>query len=310
MKIKNLDVSFTLSDINGELVIILSDEEIMTTVNLNYRPDPENWKEKKSELSWEDPYYFIVADLIIGLKDRYVQLLSHDVNNPIPFLTAELNTKIGELGLAGIAKRDFDLKNAPNHVPPYDQFIAAFKQFSGLSDEQFSVTCIDAQLIIKAGKDVWEMDTFEGRAAVLQFYADQKLYDDIYTDTNHEIWNRIYHENRIDREELYPFLIEEWKIYFDDHDQAKKEESWKDLQQFMYKFREVDDLILVAYAIDEFRLFPILVMAMLRLGDAAESYVRYTELEFYGEDEDWTSIVLDKKTNDGIEPLFFIRPHL
>ena len=305
MKIKNLDVSFTLSDIEGELVIVLSDEEIMTTVNLNYRPDPENWKENKSELSWEDPYYFIVADLIIGLKERYVQLLSHDAN-PIPFLTEELNTKISELGLAGIAKKDFDIKNAPNHVPTYHQFITAFKHFSGLTEDQFTVTCLDAQLIIKAGKDVWEMDTFEGRTALLKSYVEKKSYDDIYTDTNEQIWNLVYHENGVDKQDLYPILLREWRDYADQQTDVIQDDSWKFLQELLRRYDQTHDLVLLAYEIDEYRIYPILVTAMLKLCNDDDCYLHYCEEEFFGGNDEWEAITDE---TDGDAPVFFMRPH-
>ncbi|MCX2485502.1 hypothetical protein [Pedobacter sp. MR2016-24] len=305
MKPKNLDVSFTLKGDSGELVIILSDEEMMKTVNLNYRPDPEHWNDHKCELLWEDPYYFTINDISMGLKNSYAQRSSPDVN-PIPQLAGELSTQIEALGLSGIARRDFDLKNAPYHVPAYDQFIHAFKQFSGLSDGQFTATCLDAQLIIKAGEEVWEMDTYEGRAATLKNYVDQHSYDDIYTDTNEQIWSLMYHENEVDRQNLYPIVLREWRDYADTLSAAKQDDSWKYLEQFLRKYDQADDLVLVAYEIDEFRIYPIVVVAMLQLCDTDNVYINYCAEEFFGGNDEWKPITDDQ---DQASPVFFIRPH-
>lgn len=304
MKIKMLDVSFTLSDINGELVMVLSDEEMMTTVNLNYRPNPEHWKEHKSELSWEDPHYFTVADIASGLKDRYLQLLSHQVN-PIPHLAGELNTKIEELGLQGIAKMNFDLKNVESLLPTYDQFISAFRHFSGLAEDQFKATCIDSQMIIRAGEQVWEMDTFEGRVSLLQSYVEQKSYDDLYTDTHEQIWNLVYHDNKVDKQDLYPILLKEWRDYADLQTPSIQEDSWKQLQELLRKYDETHNLVLLAYQIDEYRIYPIVVTAMLQLCKEEDCYFDYCEEEFFGPSNEWESIIDE---TDDMAPVFFIRP--
>ena len=163
------------------------------------------------------------------------------------------------------------------------------------------------------------MDTYEGKIANLKSSIENRLYDVINVETNVNIWSEIYVDAGIEEKVFLPKMLCEWEIYWNEkykeiqervgktaHLDARKEASWRSFQVFINCYNDTDDIISLAYDIDDYFLYPLSVITMLNIFDSETCYGEYCEHEFFGSTgEEWESITLNEE--DDNSPTFFIR---
>ena len=95
-----------------------------------------------------------------------------------------------------------------------------------------------------------------------------------------------------------------------EHLDELKAASWRAMQVFMECYNDTANIIDLAVEIDDFRLYPLAVLSMLKIYDDETCFDEYCEYEFE-QSEDWESIAIEdnKNDNEDITEVFFIRKY-
>jgi predicted RNA-binding protein (virulence factor B family) len=90
----------------------------------------------------------------------------------------------------------------------------------------------------------------------LTYFINNRSYDEIYTQTNENIWSEIYLDAGIEKEVFVPRMIKEWDLYWHQlylhikdkigitvHLDEIKDKSWRDLQTFIQIYNDTGILL-------------------------------------------------------------------
>lgn len=298
----------------------ISDGTERVTFSLEHTIDPKEWNTKREETKSDDVYHFTLLNFKKYLTNRYHELKTEGKESILTILKNEALTFLDGSGIEGIARKMFDFENEKDDLPKYDEFLQAFEKYSNLKKGDYKAETVGEKIHFHKDDEVYEIDTYEGRTAFLKAIIDGRSYDDIYTMTNESIWSEIYIDGGIEKHIFLPKMLSEWERYWNKtyqqiketvgstkHLDEMKEKSWRQFQVYMECYEDSGDAIKLTLEIDEDGLYPIAVITMMQIFDAATCYEEYCELEFYNGDE-WESISLsDDDDLDGT--VFFIRPY-
>jgi predicted nuclease of restriction endonuclease-like (RecB) superfamily len=314
-KLNTLTFSYFLD--SNKLHIAIKERKSKVSVNLGYVP--VDWDEKKQRLGWEDPHHFALDDFERYLSAVYLDSKLEKVSEKFNELKERIKEMLMADGITEIARRVFNWSNKEDGVPTYDDFVTAFEQYTKLSRQEYQVETVGTIILFKTEGKVYEMDSYEGKTAVLKSFIENKSYDEIYTETHASIWNEIYIDAGIEKEKFIPGLINEWDIYWENkyeeikklvgktaHLDKIKERSWRSLEVFIQMYNEAGNIITLACDLDDSVLYPLTVITMMDIFNPQACYEEYCELEFFNSDE-WESISLDETDVDGT--ILFIRPY-
>jgi hypothetical protein len=304
---------------NKNLYCRINDGKERATFSLEYTVNEKDWDPRGESVKFKDEYYFILNDFKKYLNERYEKLKYEGKDHIIDRLKNEALSFMKDSGIEGVAKNLFNHYNKKDHIPEYDDFVKAFEKFSNLKKGEYKVEAIGSMIHFHTEDVVYEMDTYEGKTANLKFLIKNRLYDEIYTETDKSIWSHIYVDAGIDKIVFLPEMLLEWEKYWNqqykeiqekigktNHLDAHKEESWRSFQVFMNCYNDAGDIIDLAYNINDFILFPLSVITMLRIFDPDVCYQEYCECEFFQQiTYEWESIELNEE--DDNSPMFFIR---
>lgn len=297
----------------------ISDGTKRVTFSLDYTIDPKNWNEKKEEVNDENEYYFTLIDFKKYLTKKYYEFQNEGKDEVLERLKNEALSFSKNEGLEGIAKNMFDYFNKESSLPKYEEFVQAFEKFSKLKKGNYKTKTIDNIIHFHTKDGVYEMDTYEGLTARLKDFIEKRSYDEIYTETNENIWGEIYIDAGIEKIVFIPDLLKEWEMYWyekyqdirerigkTDHLDAQKQESWRHFQVFMECYNDSPDIVKLAYSIDDMKLYPLVVITMLQIFNAEVCYGEYCEHEFSGNAE-WEAIDINEEDDDS--PIFYVREY-
>lgn len=282
-------------------------------LDLKYIPKPENWDEEKSFLSWEDPYYFTLENLINFINDLYQ---SSGRNIVLKDLLSEI-IPLANKGIENLMEFFFNNKNQKLGIPQYQDFINAFKKYTSFKEKQFIVQAIDHIVLFHVDEIIYEIDTYEGKKATLKDYLARNSYHEIYTETERYIWSQIYIDPGIEKQEFIPILHTRWESYWANlyavikeeigstkHLDKLKERSFRELNGLINLYDNSTDIINVAYNFDDMLLYPLAVSTMLDIYDEESCLDEYCEFDFFAS-QNWESIELNEENwNSNI---FFIK---
>ena len=296
----------------------ISDGTERVTFSLEYAISSENWNSKKEEINDEDIYYFTLFDFKKYLYKRYEELKNEKKTNILNILKNEALEILDESGIEGIARKLFDDNNKKDGLPKYDEFVLAFEKYSNLKKGSYKIETVGTVIHFHTNDNIFEVDSYEGKTAFLKSIIDEKSYDEIFTETNENIWSEIYIADGIEKHIFLPKMLSEWdsywnKVYQDvkvtvgktDHLDEIKQRSWREFQIFMECYNDCGDIIKLAYDIDDLHLYPFSVITMLNIFNAESCYSEYCEYEF--EMSEWESISLDEV--DDNSPILYIKQY-
>ncbi|MGC3978271.1 MAG: hypothetical protein QM751_08655 [Paludibacteraceae bacterium] len=307
---------------NKNLYCRISDGSERVTFSLDYTVDAKKWNAKNEEVNDEDVHYFTLINLKKYLAKKYHELKNEGKEDVLNRLKNEAVSLTGISGIEGIAEKIFNFFNKDNNLAEYKEFVLAFEKFSGLKKDNYKVEIIGTVIHFHTKETIYEMDTYEGLTSRLKSLKEERSYDEIYTETNGNIWSDIYIDPGIEKHVFLPKMLNEWEIYWIDeykdiresvgrtsHLDEMKQHSWRQFQVYMACYDGAGDAIRLACEIDEDVLYPIAVIAMLDVFDADTCYGEYCESEFFGNSE-WETIPFDDENEEIADsPTFFIRPY-
>jgi hypothetical protein len=296
----------------------ISDGAERVTFSLEYAISTETWNSKKEEIDDEDIYYFTLLDFKKYLNKRYQYLKNEEKTNILSILKNEALAILGDSGIEGIARKMFDDNNEINGLPKYDEFVLAFEKYRNLKKGSYKAETVGTVIHFHTNDNIFEVDSYEGKTAFLRSVIDGRSYDEIYIETKENIWSEIYIDAGIEKHIFLPQMLIEWESYWDkkyqdvkesvgrtDHLDKMKQHSWRKFQIFMECYNDCDDIIKLAYDIDDQDIYPISVLTMLNIFDAETCYSEYCEYEF--ETSEWESILLNEV--DDNSPVLYIRQY-
>jgi hypothetical protein len=305
----------------------ITDGSERITFSLDQTIDPKEWNERKEEINDEYVHHFTLSSLKHHLSKLYHQLKAENKEKILPMLKTEAESLMDGIGLKGIDRNLFNKENDQYGVPNYDDFIAAFEKYSGLTNDQYKVETLGSLLHIHTEDQVYEMDTYHGLTERIDSFIKERSYDEIYTMTDGRIWSTIYIDlGGIPKHEFIPVMYREWlRKWQDTYIEIKKEvgrtdhlleqqtSSWRALQVFMECFEGAGDAIELAINVNDLELCPLAIITMMKHFDADDCYLQYCEEEFYSYGG-WESISLRDEEDEYEDeeydtPIFFIRPY-
>lgn len=123
----------------------------------------------------------------------------------------------------------------------------------------------------------------------LRLMINERQYENIYIETNKNIWSKIYIDAGIEKSRFISKLYDEWQIYLEfisnsvskERFNKLKEESWRELSLLAIVYDDCNP-IEFSYQINDMVLYPICVITMLNIFDldcCIEEYLEFSELE-------------------------------
>lgn len=296
----------------------ITDGQERVTFSLGHSIDPKEWNAIKEEGSSDDPYFYTLWDFKKYLEKRYHELKAEGKNHLLEVLKREASEFVDKSGIEGLARKMFDWENEKDGVYKYDTFIKAFEQHTGLSKSDYRAQAVGNVVYFYKDENTYEINTYEGLKASLKDYFDRRSYDEIFTMTDEGIWSQIYLDAGIQKHKFMPVMLKEWELYWNDKSEARKGnpenvlniadhklESWRKLQVFMECYNEASDIIELASDIDDFIIYPLSIVTMLKIFDPDVCYSEYCEFEFDSGRNEWESISINGDDLDG--PVLYIR---
>lgn len=302
----------------GSLFMTIQSSSESFSFSLCYKPKNIDWDQGNAKLNWEDPYYYSLLNFEQYLLRSYKILYLDNKGKPLSRLVNTIQQYIDD-GIEKIAAFIFDHQNEASGIPKYNEFCHAFERYSGLTKNQYKTQAIDYILNFYTNNgDCFEMNTYEGKTALLKDFINRRSYDEIYTETDENIWSEIYMDIGIEKSKFVPIMFRKWEAYWADlyHEVAKegentnhlyemKEASLQQLNLFFDNYNETGDIIVLAYDFDESVMYPLAVLTMVTIFGADICYEKYCELEFFTNGE-WESIRSDNESET--THMFFIKP--
>lgn len=299
----------------------ISDGTERVTFSLEHEVDPKKWNATKEEFKSTNDQFGTLKLFKDYLNNRYLELKAENKSDILARLKTEARSFIPNgAGLKGIARQMFDTFHKNTDVPEFDAFVEAFEKHSRLEKGAYTVEILDSSVLFHTADETFIIDTYEGKTLELKNIIDRKSYDEISLYGNIEIWNEIFIDPGIGKEEFMPRMFTEWEIYWHheysdvrertgntSHLDALKTASWRQFQVFMECYENGGNIMYLAAQLDDMILFPIAVITMLQMYDAETCYHEYCEQEFFGSGE-WETIASEKE-NEEDAPTFFIKTY-
>ena len=329
-KLPEQTYSASIKKNNNELIVSYSDSyETKETIHINlqykkkaiildlfYKPKKKEWNKEEYFLNWQSQYYYSLANF-----NRHIHLLFEKMQKSMTSfnnLEAEVKSIING-NIENVQEFLFDYNNRDNDIPKYSDFIRAFEFHSKLTRKQYEAQSLGNTIHIKTKMGNFELSCYQSLTENLKSYIDNCSYDEIYTQTDENIWSEIYVDAGIEKSKFIPVMQNEleryWRVLYKrikeeigrtDHLDIKKEESWRMFKTFIELYNDSGSIIELAYDFDEMVLYPIAVISMMQIFNADVCYGEYCELEFDAGKE-WESICIDEESWDA--PIFHIRPY-
>jgi hypothetical protein len=282
-----------------------------TTFSLEYEVGPKEWNSSKEEASIENEHYYTLRQFKEYLTRRYLDLKAENKADILARLKTEAQSFIKGDGMDGVAQKMFDFFHDGLGLPKYNEFVKAFEKHTGLKKGQYRVETMDSSIHFHVNDTVYEMDTYKGKTIELKKIIDARWYGEISVMSSVDIWNDIYTDDGIEKVLFIPVMFKEWEVYWNNeykdamesvgktaHLDSLKEASWRQFQVFMECYESAKNIIKLAYDIDYSCLYPIAVIAMMKIFNSEVCYSEYCELEFEGGGEEWESISSDDDDDD------------
>ncbi len=300
---------------SGELHLRVSTTNHNNELNLKYKPSPKNWDIANSSLNWDDPYYYTIETLKKNISEQCkLKGDKFEIKKSVEKILQYI-----ESGIEFLMEYYFNENNRNLGIASYCDFVKAFELYSGLSKNEFVSEAIDHIVLFHTKDKTFKIDTYPGLHATLKDYFKRDSYDEIYTQTERDIWSMIYEDPGIDKHEFIPILQRKWEYYwqevyiriqqeigFTKHLDKLKERSYRELNGFINLYNETTDIIKLAYNYDETILYPLTVMTMLDIYDEDTCLEEYCEHEFFASNE-WESLSLDEES--WTSEVFFIKEY-
>ncbi|MFJ1434952.1 DUF4365 domain-containing protein [Capnocytophaga canimorsus] len=282
-------------------------------IDLFYQSKPKEWDCKTSFLNWESQYYYSLLDF-----EEYIRYLFNKNNNSYLFfekITTEIELIING-NFENVQEFIFDYQNKEKGIPQYSDFLKAFEQYKQLSRNQYEAQALGSIIHFKTKEEQFEISCYESLTDHLKSYIKNYSYDEIYTQTDQNIWSEIYIDAGIEKAIFIPVMQNELERYWQTlykkikkqigktkHLDDKKKQSWRMFKAFIDLYDNAGCIIELAYRFDEMVLYPIAVISMMKIFDENVCYSEYCELEF---NQNWEDICL--KEEDYNTPYFYIKP--
>ncbi|WP_336702988.1 hypothetical protein [Chryseobacterium indologenes] len=308
-------------DSDSNLYCQISEKNASINFSMECKIDPELWNSENDKVADSDPYVFALQDFKRYLSVRYFELIKEGKENALSILMGEARDLLKNEGIEGASRRIFNKENTKYGIPPYDAYLKAFEEYTGLKREKYKVEILDFEFHFHTEKGIYEMDTYEGRIALYKNLIKRRAYFDLITLSDADKWSEIY-EN-IPKKEFIPAMQKEIEYCLkenfartgihlekDGNFEEKRKKLLKQFKIFIDRY-ESGNAIDLACEIDEDILYPIVVITMTNIYDLDACCEEYCELEFQDEEEPWKVIFL----NDNEEDLedkslaFYIRPY-
>lgn len=309
---------FISDEKKGQLHLLISNDRKFGLVNLKYSPPKRSWNKISKELAMEDPFYFTLKDFEAFIQTRFLELKTSKTKNFFDIVLQEVS-RFSECGIKKIAEFIFNFNNKKFDIQDFNSFLKAFEHYTQLRPSQYQVVAIGKNLIFKTKDKSFEIETYESLTAKLNEYITDKFYDEIYLNTDEYIWNEVFLNSDIKKHEFIPRMLNEWEGYWGSiyqeiknelghthHLDKHKDISFKKLEKLFELYNETDNIIQLAYELDELELFPLAVTAMVNISDSESCFNEYCNMEFSKSDI-WTDIYLAEDDNDWESPGFYIK---
>jgi hypothetical protein len=313
---EEITIKYFLNKENLLNCILRSNHNQIVTINFQYEPKKENWNKEQEKLEYPDPFYFTIWDFENWVKRKYHLLCEYEKSNPLSAIDVEIKSILSGNRIESLSAFLFDEKNQKHNVPPYNMFTKAFEFHFNLKEKLYSVMTLDESMIFQYEGRAYRIQTYEGLQNRLREFINRKSYEEIYTETNENIWSEIYLDAGIEKDKFIPLLKKEWELYwktkyeqlvYDNSNTTYLDEQKRQSKNLLITFSNLYDnsidIIRLAYEIDEFDLYPMVVITMLNIFNAEVCYEEYCEHELFG--YDWESISVDDENENS--PVFFIQ---
>ena len=306
----------------------ISDGVERVTFSLDYCVDAKKWDPKKEEFKWDSIKDELTMDectcnnILLSfrryLNARYQELKNDNKSDILSILKNESLSFLSDGGLQGIEKNVFNFFNKGTNIPDYEDFVKAFEKYSKLTRKDFTIHAEGTEIYFHTKDESYVMDSYEGQTKRLKNIIENDLYDEIFTETELNIWSEIYLDAGIEKHVFLPEMLKNWEGFWDkkyndiklrmgktDRLDEMKKRSWRMFQVYMECYDGHGDSIRLASDIDYMELYPISVITMMNIFNADVCYSEYCEHKFYGSEE-WESVSLDEE--DMNAPVFYVKP--
>lgn len=282
------------------------------SINFDFDYNPKkNWDHKLEKLNNEDPYY--------NSLESFENIITEEIYKKREDIELNILKMIGG-NIQNLTANIFNLRNRNYEIPEYFKFIEAFENYSKLDKSKYKVIIIEDLIKIKTNKKSYEIHTFESRKKRIQYYIENRLYEEIHVFTDFSAWSEAYRDYGISKHQFIPVFLREWDYYWEHKyeiseklntprnyiDELKNNHLIK-LDKFSDLYNETKDVIELAFDFDYEVFYPIAIITMHTiLGSDILSL--YSEFEL--EDEEW--IEISKINNENhedweYEPTFYLK---
>lgn len=317
-----MDINYYLNQAgDGNLFCQITEGNTKVNFSMECKIDPKLWDQENEKVADSDPNVFSIHDFKEYLSLRYYELIKESKESLLSIVKEEAIDLLKREGIEGASRRLFDKKNKKYGIHKYDAHLMAFEEYTGLKREDYKVEILDFKFHFHTSKEVYEMDTYEGRIALYKNLIENKAYFDLITLSDNDKWSEIY-EN-IPKNEFVPAMQREIEyclkenfaltgVYADKCGNfgEKKKKLMEQFQLFIDGY-DKGNVIDLAWEIDEDILYPIAVITMTSIYNLQVCCEEYCELEFQDEKEPWKVIFLndDEEDLEDNSLAFYIRPY-
>lgn len=147
---------------------------------------------------------------------------------------------------------------------------------------------MDTKKLNKMKKKEKNLEAGESLSKIrLRLMINERRYENIFLETNKNIWSEIYIDSGIEKSKFISKLYNEWQIYLEYKSKSVskerfnelKEESWRELSLLAMVYDDCNP-IEFSYEINDMVLYPICVITMLNIFDldcCIEEYLEFSE---------------------------------
>nr|WP_199156126.1 hypothetical protein [Pedobacter sp. ASV2] len=317
-----MEITYYLNEGTQEnLYCLIRNGKDKTSFSLKYSVDLKLWDTEKGEVNNDDPYFFTLQNLKMHLFQRYSKLETEGKDNLLNLLKEEAYDILKYSYIQGAYRKMFNIISDRHGMPKYDGYLLAFEKYTGLKSQDYRVEILDYSLHFHTKARIYEMDTYEGKTALLKDIIKNRSYFDINELTDDNIWSEIYDEE-ISKNKFLPIMGEELEcclsenyqkaaIYSINNKKTKeyKNKSREQFRVFTKRYNKQVNVIDLAWEIDQNILYPIAVITMTNIFDLDSCCAEYCELEF--SDGEWKAIFMDAEleNEDDDLPVFYIKSY-
>lgn len=321
---RKMEVEYYLEPASQDLYCRITQGARQESFSLGYQVPAGHWDAQRKELTLDDNYFTALYNLHKYLLQRYKDLQETLLPKAdiLHALKEEIETIIRQGGIEKLLACLFDKEYVAHGIPPFEEFVRAFEKYSSLPHDKFHATPVGSGVLFETEDESYEMQTFEGISHEVEEAINCKNYNALAEDTYPPAWDEVYYDSGISKHDFIPAMLIEWEIFWQDRKRSTKanekilkekmEESWRQFQVFMECYREDESPIELAEMLSHEILYPLSIIAMLRIFDLKVSIGEYCS-EFFNE---WTAITLhENETNENEaeegndkEKIFWITP--